>query len=183
MNRDNYIHISKYSIDTLKKKVSDIPIETWNEWTHKQDTYDVHKDTLTIPLLVDETYGRTSSEKGIKSDYFKQFENELTKIQNKLIDFYGPGEIIRAEFALLKAGKCIAPHIDLGQSLTNNQRIHLPIISNLQNFFTVNKELKCLEVGNIYEIDNTGEHSVYNNSTVDRIHLIMDYKKKASAFL
>jgi len=183
LNRDNYIHISKYSIDTLKEKVSNIPIETWNEWTHKQDTYEVHKDTLTIPLLIDETYGRTSSDRGIKSEYFEQFKEELTKIQNILIGFYGLGEIIRAEFALLKAGKYIASHIDLGESLTYNQRIHLPVVSNSQNFFTVNREVKCLEVGNIYEIDNTGEHSVYNNSTVDRIHLIMDYKKKASAFL
>lgn len=183
MNRENYIHICEYEIGTLKEKVSSISFETWCEWTHKQDTYDVHKDTLTIPLLIDETYGRTSSEKGIKSTYFEEFEEDLIKIQIKLTDFYGPGEIIRAEFALLKAGKYIAPHVDLGQSLTYNQRIHLPIISNSQNFFTVNKELKCLEVGNIYEIDNTGEHSVYNNSVIDRIHLIMDYKKKPSAFL
>ena len=36
--------------------------------------------------------------------------------------------------------------------------------------------LKYLKEGEIWEIDNTKEHSVTNNSNIDRIHLLIDYK-------
>lgn len=181
MIRQNYIHIGSYNVDLLQLKINEIPLESWHEWTHKQSTYKAHEHTLTIPLLLDETYGRIASEKGTETKYYTTYKKPLQDIEIILNNFYGTGEIIRAELALLKAGKKVAEHIDSGESLTHNQRIHLPIVTNWKNTFTVNKEMKHLKVGEIYEIDNTGQHSVTNNSNTDRIHLILDYKKAPSA--
>jgi len=44
--------------------------------------------------------------------------------------------------------------------------------------FTVGGESKNLEEGYIWEIKNTEKiHSVINNGQIDRIHLIIDWKK------
>jgi aspartyl/asparaginyl beta-hydroxylase (cupin superfamily) len=64
-----------------------------------------------------------------------------------------------------------------------SKRTHIPIITNSEVTFIVGGETKYLKEGEIWEIDNSKEHSVNNNSNVDRIHLIMDYTKKTKKLL
>ena len=58
--------------------------------------------------------------------------------------------------------------------MTTCKRTHIPIITNSEVTFTVGGETKFLKEGEIWEINNTKEHSVDNNSDIDRIHLLID---------
>ena len=70
-----------------------------------------------------------------------------------------------------------APHID---KFINNKRVircQLPIITDKQVDFVINKNICNLKVGNLYFI-NVGEkiHWVKNNFNFDRFTLVIDMK-------
>ena len=69
-------------------------------------------------------------------------------------------------------------NIDGGTSLEKCRRTHIPIITNEKNVFKVGPEIKHLKVGEIWEIDNTMQHAVRNNSDEPRVHLIIDYMER-----
>jgi aspartyl/asparaginyl beta-hydroxylase (cupin superfamily) len=67
--------------------------------------------------------------------------------------------------------------MDSGYSLESCNRIHIPIITNNEVYFTVGGERKNLKDGEMWQINNNNKmHSVENNSNQDRIHLITDWK-------
>ena len=57
----------------------------------------------------------------------------------------------------------------------NSHRIHIPIVTGENNIFLVNGELKNMQVGEMWEINNELPHMVENRSDEDRIHLIVDW--------
>jgi len=77
----------------------------------------------------------------------------------------------------LTAKKSIRPHVDVvGFSLVVCRRIHIPIETNDECYFTVGDDKRNLKVGELWEINNDKkEHSVNNFGDTDRIHLIVDW--------
>ena len=69
--------------------------------------------------------------------------------------------------------KNIEEHCDFNE-LVLCHRIHIPIITNDQVIFHIDKIPFFLEEGKVYEINNQKLHSVENNSNFDRVHLIID---------
>lgn len=55
-----------------------------------------------------------------------------------------------------------------------SRRIHIPVITNPEVYFTVNNEKINMIESQGYEINNTLPHSVENNSALDRVHIIID---------
>jgi quercetin dioxygenase-like cupin family protein len=51
----------------------------------------------------------------------------------------------------------------------------VPVITTEGVIFTVGGEPRSLPAGEIWEINNTREHSVENTSDRDRVHLIVDW--------
>jgi len=76
--------------------------------------------------------------------------------------------------AKLKARSHIAAHKDKGRRFELTHKIHVPLITNQEVKFYVEKEPYHLEGGYAYEVNNTALHSVENNSSSDRIHLIFE---------
>jgi len=144
----------------------------WDEWTYRQDTYDVHSETKSIPLLVDEDY----ASKGKQTKYYRILEDNLKNAEAKIRKYYGNGQIIRVEIVKLGVKSKVKPHIDSGESLENDKRIHLVLQTNDKCIFKVDGEIKHMKVGEMWEINNIKEHSVTNDGTVDTIHMIIDYK-------
>jgi aspartyl/asparaginyl beta-hydroxylase (cupin superfamily) len=158
------VDVSDY-ISTLKN-------HNWEDWTFRQDTYEVHSETKSVPLLVDEFY----SSKGDKSKDYKVYKKLLKNIEPIIKKYYGDGEIIRIELVTLPAKSKVKNHKDYGNSLENDPRIHLVIQTNDDVVFTVDGEKKNMKVGELWEINNTKYHSVENNGNTDRVHMIIDFK-------
>jgi aspartyl/asparaginyl beta-hydroxylase (cupin superfamily) len=92
---------------------------------------------------------------------------------NFLEDFFG-GICIRSFLANLSPFKNISSHVDLSDTLTKVHRCHLPIITNEEVIFGIGKNEYNLKEGILYEVNNTDYHYVNNNSSKNRIHLIID---------
>ena len=69
----------------------------------------------------------------------------------------------------------IPHHVDQGETLSKSHRMHLPIITNEQNLFSVGDSEVHMKAGELWEINNRREHGVVNGGSEDRIHLIVAY--------
>jgi quercetin dioxygenase-like cupin family protein len=75
----------------------------------------------------------------------------------------------------LAPGSEIKPHRDMGCGyLDGNFRIHIPIITNPDVYFTIEDETLQLQAGECWYMDFSRTHSIINCGTTARIHLIMD---------
>ena len=78
----------------------------------------------------------------------------------------------------LNAGSVIHEHKDPGAGYADGFfRIHIPITSNAETKFKVGGELLVMEPGQCWYADFSLPHSVRNDGTTDRIHLVIDCKR------
>jgi hypothetical protein len=59
--------------------------------------------------------------------------------------------------------------------MRTSHRIHLPLVTNDGVKFTVGDTTKYLLPGELWEINNRRKHTVMNNGTEGRVHMIMDF--------
>ena len=96
----------------------------------------------------------------------------------------------RVRFMKLEAGKVIGKHSDkIDKDITSGKivRIHVPIRTNENVIFTLYESTKDkigqehnLKTGHFYYTDVSKPHAVQNNSSVDRIHLVVDCVSNSS---
>ncbi|MEP0263720.1 aspartyl/asparaginyl beta-hydroxylase domain-containing protein [Dokdonia sp.] len=80
----------------------------------------------------------------------------------------------------LSAGSRIHEHTDLDLGYEDGLfRVHVPITTNKDVRFYINKELVTMKVGSCWYGNFNLPHAVENNGTSDRIHLVMDCKRNA----
>jgi hypothetical protein len=118
----------------------------------------------------------------IPTEHYHLFKNEVSKIEEVIkLNTGEDGKIMRALLVKLTAGKSIRPHIDtVGFSLVICRRIHIPIQTNKNCFFTVGDDRRNLKIGELWEINNDKKnHSVENLGKIDRIHLIVDWVEES----
>ena len=106
---------------------------------------------------------------------YKNFINFSQDILGKLKEMYGPGKLWNIQLARMKGGAKILPHVDIGIDFALSHRIHIPLVTNENVTFTVDEKNFYLDVGSVYEINNTKLHSVVNNADYGRIHIVFDY--------
>jgi hypothetical protein len=147
----------------------------WNEFDYRQKAFPVHRKTKTIPILFNADF---KSFDAIPSSNYTLFKEQIDSLQETLNKSIGlNGKIFRALLVMLVKGGEIPPHLDMGDSLKFSKRIHIPIITNNNCFFTIEDESKILKVGEMWEINNSEKlHGVFNHGDKDRIHLIVDWK-------
>ena len=153
----------------------------WDEFTDRQRMYNAHVHTKTIPIIFDKSFNFNHL-KIVPTEYYHLFQDELSKLEEEIKLGTGEnGKIMRAILVKLIAGKSIIPHVaTVGFSLVLCRRIHVPIQTNENCFFTVDKEKRNLKVGEIWEINNDKkEHSVENLGESDRVHLIVDWVEES----
>jgi hypothetical protein len=172
---DNFKFLGNYNTEHWMSKLNTLTDEDWNAYTFRQDTYRVHSQTKTIPILYDEEYSAFIGKRSKFYDMFETDVDELTKLYNSIL---GVGNIIRIEIVSMPAFSKVLLHVDSGGSLETHNRTHIPLKTNEGCTFTVGEDIKHLKVGEIWEINNGGEmHGVINDSNVERIHMIVDFKK------
>jgi hypothetical protein len=150
----------------------------WDEFTDRQNRYgSEHVHTKTIPIIFDKSFNFNHL-KIVPTKNHPLFVNEILKIEDLVKSNTGEnGKIMRALLVKLTAGKSIRPHVDtVGFSLVVCRRIHIPIQTNDQCYFTVGDDKRNLKLGELWEINNDKKmHSVENFGSTDRIHLIVDW--------
>ena len=172
----NFRLIANAKIKRFKNKVKSLSQKDWEEFNFRQNTYKVHRNTETIPLIFDTDF---RSENPTYLDKSKDFKDELNLCKEVFKKVYGEGLLIRAILVKLKANSSVDPHIDKGDSLQKCFRVHIPIITNENVYFTVGNETKIFKEGEFWEINNSGKiHSVENKSMKGRVNLIADWIKK-----
>lgn len=81
------------------------------------------------------------------------------------------GKIVAAG---LPPGARIGPHTDSGIYYEYHNRIHVPLATAAGVTMTVGSSTCHLEFGKIYLVQNQSPHAVVNDSSVARVHLIID---------
>jgi hypothetical protein len=165
----NFKYYERYDVSNISNHLKDLD---WNEFTFRQESYHVHAETFTIPILWD-------NEK-TQLKYWKDyniFKNDLDSIGDILTTKIGEGHIETAILINLPKSKKIKPHTDAHIYFDSRNRIHIPIVTNDMCIFEVDGEEINMKQGEIWEINNSDKpHSVINNGETDRIHLLIDWK-------
>lgn len=76
----------------------------------------------------------------------------------------------------LPAGKTITPHVDGGAPATYFERYQIALQSLPGALFNIGDETVNFRSGDVWWIDNSVTHSVVNNSTDDRVVMIVDLR-------
>lgn len=169
----NYLKIGDdYNVDAIKRALNEVPEEKWRE-SGREKRFDIHRHTEALLLVKFEDFRFTNPESTVLYQYFQAVVQPLT---DHIANYYQDnGFVVRMIFAKLLPGGKIPEHTDTGYSLLNCHRVHIPIITNDDNLFYVGGELKRMQVGELWEINNAAPHAVDNCSAEDRVHLIIDW--------
>ena len=164
-------------LDLLKKTTTELSEEDWKYFDYRQKNVLGHQDTFTVPIYFD-TNNRFSDPKKttlVEHRHTERFRSVISDIADMLNGLGEPWVVRRANLVTLPAGRDIPTHIDTTRLLTVTSRLHIPVFTNEGCLFTVGQETMHIPEGQIWEIDNTGkQHSVHNNGSTDRVHLILD---------
>ena len=167
--------LGKFNITAIKAEILDFS-EEWLIDTSRQDNNYTHSQTEMFRLC--ETDYSWSPGNKIETVYVNDFKTkdartELLDIYKEL-EYYYSGKIIRCEVIKMPAMHDIPKHVDGGALLNYSRRVHVPVITNKDVFFTVMDNTVNMKEGVWYEINNQMPHSVSNKSHSDRVHLIID---------
>lgn len=182
MNFDGeYRFIASVPPDELHAMVADIPDEQWKAFSGRQQVYAAHRATETIPLIYDADmrHGNPTI-----CPAYDRFAPLLAAPMDAIATYFarhappgesGPGYFVRIILVRLLAGQSIGSHRDHGDSLARAHRVHFPIVTHPDVQFGIAGNVRHLEAGSLWEINNRKVHGVRNPSPLHRVHLIMDY--------
>lgn len=100
-------------------------------------------------------------------------QSVMEMVNNDIRPHYPDCQLFRVQFTRMPPGGVIEPHWDTG-FLSLVHRLHVPVITNEGVVFTIDDESFFLEPGWLYELNNLVRHSVVNNSSEGRVHLLVD---------
>lgn len=151
----------------------------YSQWlldTTRQDVFETHEHTFMFALRqLDYMYalGEVATCTSQRSLETQKANNELENII-KLLESVVDGKAIRIEFISMNPNSRVRTHKDRSDLLYVARRFHVPIKTNSLVLFTSGQEIRHLESGHAYELNNINYHSVVNGSKESRIHLIID---------
>ena len=185
---DNFRRIGSANIEPIKAMIAELEDERWESEAIQRQCYEAHRDAQSILLVHDSDFRHIDPTRHAALNVFEPVIRPVLAIT---ADFYdkspkgreigrqsGIAYFIRAYFARLLPGMAIAEHRDMNFSFAHSHRVHVPIITNDQVWFTVGGETLNIPDGEIYEINNRRMHSVCNKGDEPRVHLILDYVLK-----
>ena len=177
--------IGDIDVTRFAQQAAKITDAEWTADAFRQKTYEVHKQTQTIRLIMDEDGRHRDPTYHPSYEIYKELVDpieifirrqfEQTLKAKRLRKKHGRGYFIRMILVKLLANGSIPHHVDQGETLSKSHRMHLPIITNEQNLFSVGDTEMHMKAGELWEINNRREHGVVNSGSEDRTHLIIDY--------
>lgn len=165
------------NIQPVQKLVSELSESRWQENRLRQKKFTIHFDTNTIFIKF-----INKSHCIIDEGIIQKIQPTLDSIIDNLQKTFGYEHINieRIIITRLKGKGYIPRHRDKGAFFETNHRLHIPIKTNDNVYFSVGKEKISLQQGKMYEINNCKSHGVENKSCEPRIHMIIDCNSKKS---
>lgn len=161
-----------------KKLLNDLSLLTNTKWIPHFNTFGYTGNWKALPLYA--TNGDVSNIFALPNSISKIKETSVLKkcTYFKEVIAVFKCDILSARILRLETGAKIKPHKDheLGYE-DGSFRIHIPITTNKDVCFTLdNSQLKMLP-GECWYTNVNYTHSVSNNGTTDRVHLVIDGKR------
>lgn len=178
-NNQPFLYYGKFEVENIKNILSSNPLD-WDTFDLRQKACTDMVHTKTIPIVYDENFFSTNYEP-VYTENFHFFEEELSKLSKLILEKTDQnGYLLRAILVKLSKKKNIPSHVDTAnESFKYCRRIHVPIVTNPNCFFTVGDTTINMKEGEVWEMNNDKlEHSVENQGDEDRIHLIIDWCEK-----
>lgn len=174
-----YKKLFNLDINEIKILIDNLSDEEWNCWDFRQKNFENHSQTKTYPLMFWTNLETFQSENGDTCNVLLMNESSpiWKPIKNiiKILENYYNGKCINAIITKLPPKSNIPFHTDGGYLLEMTHRLHIPIKTNKNVFFFIKDKNYNFEEGVAYEISNIDIHAVENNSSEDRVHLILDF--------
>lgn len=148
-----------------------------SEWfidTSRQDMYFAHKDTNTYFLVEHSNHWQYGDK---YSPEFKCLDPDLWELIRPIVEELESsvnGKMGKVVLINLPENKNVSEHKDKGDYLDIIRRFHIPIFTNENVLFTINDETKIMKSGECWEINNSKLHSVKNEGSKNRVHLMID---------
>ena len=171
-------HLGNYEIDQLKQKVANLPAEYWDTKEDFKSNYNKTKALKNVQHVIFKFADkREPPYKYFNLEKWESWKELLLPIMNNVVRSYGyqDGFYPRVMLAKLAPGGMISPHVDGIPPKVGGHKIHLVLNTNEDCYFYLVPDRHHLKVNNAYEINNARMHSVLNNGSSDRIHLIFEY--------
>jgi quercetin dioxygenase-like cupin family protein len=171
--------IGKVDPEPLARAIESLGADAWSEYVRRQEMFQPHRNTETIPLLYDEDSRHTDPTVWPR---YSELEPAMQQVLDTIREANraaavnaGDGYFIRIILTRLKPHCWIPRHRDGGATLIKSHRYHVAITTNPSVEFEVGDEVKHFAAGDIWEINNRNLHAVRNPTDERRIHLILDY--------
>lgn len=164
-------------IAALKEAALALPESVWEaENASKPNRFDTLDNTQHVIFrMVSSTFldWRDSHERPLWAEWRPLLEPVLAAATAPY--GYRRGAFPRVMLARMAPGGVIRPHFDSNVAAKWPHKIHVPLLTNPDVTFFVNRVPHHFVEGEAVEVNNMGPHSVQNRGTTDRIHLIFEY--------
>jgi hypothetical protein len=175
----NFIRIGRVDVNPLLEIVLRQTEADWNADASRQQAFEVHRHTKSIPLIYDRDFRHSNPTRRAK---FFECQHVLEPIFAMIAGVYADeGQVIRCLLARLAPGGAIPAHVDSGYSLRHSHRVHIPVITHDKVSFVIAGEEVRMAEGEAWEINNCRPHAVANHGDAARVHLIVDWAPPMAA--
>lgn len=168
--------LSRLDLGTLPQQIEAIPEEVWaRENEQKPNRFEVLDRTQHIVFKF--VTGLDDWRQSYELPLWAEWRERLEPLLREAVLPYGyaNGVFPRIMLARMRPGGVIHPHVDGAAAAGWPHKIHIPLTTNEQVVFYVEPNYHHLPVGQAFELNNSGVHSVKNGGETDRIHLIFEY--------
>lgn len=167
--RSNFRFIKKLDINQVLNHLPNPSDPVWQRSTHRQDNYEFHKKTRSLLF-----YFNFKNEVHMDMELLKTpLGVEVMKLVEHVKSFYPTTFISKLMITSLPAGEKVGEHTD-GLGLRGIHRIHIPLVTNTNCFYIIEKISYHFPPGFCFEFDNTRLHKVENDGNQERLHIILD---------
>lgn len=169
---NNFNFINYFETPPILQKIFLLQDHDWLHHKSRLENSDSYVKTKTI-------IARGNKWVDCHTDYLikkeKLFEKELIDLHNFFIQLYKRGQLTNFAIVKLLPHSTIPTHKNTNLDL-NTKRYIIPVLTNPDVHFEINKERKSIFANEIWEIDNSQDYRVENYSSYDCIHTIVDWK-------
>ena len=169
----NFKFVKNFDVSALQDIVSKFDSE-WNLDTSRQTKSIHHSKTISYHIL----WYPLMWEPGQKyvPSVICQDEEIMTHVANITFDLElkYKGKAGRVTLVNLPSRKLVTPHRDRSIYSKIINRIHVPILTNEDVYFSVEDETINMKPGEAWEVNNAKLHGAYNLGDSPRVHLMVD---------
>jgi hypothetical protein len=168
--------LGKFDVAELSKLVATLPDSLWAvEDERKENDFTVFHHTQHIIFRF--TPGNRDHTKFYTNPIWHVWQSRLLPLMDAITDQYEHQERVYSKIMLarLLPRQIIDRHVDGAGANLYTHKVHVPLITSPHVEFLIEEDVRHLEVGQAYEVNNIVRHGVNNPTDTARVHLIFEH--------